>query len=267
MNTRYDGLEVAKRVCSRLHGEKGLSFLANHPKTSPIEAVRIHLSQNDRGAAYRTLAKGMDQDLILKEIFGPEFEPFFDEHMQAYITSIGYTNDEARKCFTERPRLWEVMIRLIPLWNAFDVFIPIPQGGLFLGALTAFFGYPTYPLEIHAHKRIRAESLVAWKKQPLSLALENRKVLVLEDDMVGGNTVRRAIEEIQAIARPRKIAITVSTSPFFSGSHHTGDDFGQPREVIEDLSRQGYRTHFLAKLKPSHVEALYERYRSRQLNL
>ena len=92
------------------------------------------------------------------------------------------------------------------LKGQYDLAIPLANGGLRLGRVFEQHSYTVKPVKLHRHGKG-----ATWKPLVPLGDLEGKRILLLEDDMVTGRTIRKAAQELGKHS-PQVIDVLLSTA-------------------------------------------------------
>lgn len=90
------------------------------------------------------------------------------------------------------------LVTIYHLAKMHEVAIPVARGGLIQGAVAAFWGMQTFPLNISAHDKKVARA--QWVNKPPQDALSGKRVLLFDKDAISGATMRKAFTTLQPFA-------------------------------------------------------------------
>lgn len=160
----------------------------------------------------------------LLELIPTDLGTSISEGFQRYCDQHGFK-------FAPEKRYDETVNAAYELAPKYDFGVAVARGGLFSAYLFEQFGLPTVIAET---KRRGKGAMFKWHSNPD--LLKGKKVIVLEEDVCSGRTMRRVIRELQRI-EPCKLDLYLNIDPNFTSHNKTQpvpEGFGkvyQPEEL------------------------------------
>ncbi|MBU0457253.1 MAG: phosphoribosyltransferase [Nanoarchaeota archaeon] len=128
------------------------------------------------------------------------------------------SNVESRGYSSEMPQLLSAASRLC---DDYDISTPLTSGGIYTGLIFNLFGLP---LVLARAKRRGKGAQFEWLENPD--VLEGKKVLVMDDSVVTGRTLRRVEKEVQKY-NPGQVDVFFTYSEVHSDFRKVPDTFGK----------------------------------------
>ncbi len=173
---------------------------------------------------------GLDEDTpdsILNEYIGPENIEKFHSQFHRWFSELGYKDTEVFAY-----SLGKTANMAHNMKDEYDISVGIAKGGLFSAYIFSKFGIHTKLAEAHAGTNNKT---FEWIDDVIPEEIEGKRVLVLENDLISGETSRKVLEVLQKY-RPGGIDISFNVDPH-------GGKYGYGT-IVENIPYGYGRVHF-----------------------